>query len=294
MFQVVSVKIGFNFLGKINNKVNKDNRLIFENYISIQEGWKDILAAGSIGLAATLGPQHNIQAQPTPSEQVTDYNNMFDYISQSEGKGKAGRPGYRYKDHKGYPTIGIGHLITRDTPRIFRKLFGNIDINKYTSGQVPLTEPMMQKLFRHDVQSKINVAKTKIPKFDQYPQNVKNAIIDALYRGDLGPKTIRYINAGRWDDAAKEYLNHDEYREAAQNRNASGIPGRMERNRDQFLTLTKQGTKDADEKAIIVKQGDTLSSIASQNKTTIQRLLQVNPQIKDPNKIQLGQHIKLP
>ena len=75
----------------------------------------------------------------------------------------------------------------------------------------------------------------------------------------------------------------------------------MERNRDQFLTLTKQGTKnakqgtkDADEKAIIVKQGDTLSSIASQNKITLQRLLQANPQIKDPNKIQLGQQIKLP
>lgn len=305
MFRVVSVKIGLNFLGKINNKVDKDNRLIFENYISIQEGWKDILAAGSIGLASMLGPQSNIQAQPAQSEYGIDYNNMFDYISQSEGKGKAGRPGYMYKDHKGYPTIGIGHLITRDTPRIFQKLFGNIDVNKYTSGQIPLTEPMMQKLFHHDVRLKLNLARRKIPKFDTYPQNVKNAIIDALYRGDLGPKTTKHINTGRWDAAAKEYLNHDEYREELQKNQiepgSSGIPARMERNRDQFLTLTKQGTKnakqgtkDADEKAIIVKQGDTLSSIASQNKITLQRLLQANPQIKDPNKIQLGQQIKLP
>jgi len=44
----------------------------------------------------------------------------------------------------------------------------------------------------------------------------------------------------------------------------------------------------------VVKPGDTLSKIAKANGVTVAQLLQANPQIKDPNKIRVGQSINVP
>lgn len=44
----------------------------------------------------------------------------------------------------------------------------------------------------------------------------------------------------------------------------------------------------------IVKAGDTLSKIATRNGLTLAQLLQANPQIKDPNRISVGDAINLP
>jgi len=44
----------------------------------------------------------------------------------------------------------------------------------------------------------------------------------------------------------------------------------------------------------VVKPGDTLSKIAKLNGITLSQLLQLNPQIKDPNKIKVGAVINLP
>lgn len=44
----------------------------------------------------------------------------------------------------------------------------------------------------------------------------------------------------------------------------------------------------------VVKSGDTLHSIARRHGTTVGRILQLNPQIKNPNLIFPGQVIQLP
>ena len=43
-----------------------------------------------------------------------------------------------------------------------------------------------------------------------------------------------------------------------------------------------------------VKPGDTLSKIATRNGVTLAQLLQANPQIKDPNKIKVGDALNVP
>ena len=43
-----------------------------------------------------------------------------------------------------------------------------------------------------------------------------------------------------------------------------------------------------------VKPGDTLSRIAMRNGVTLAQLLQANPQVKDPNRISVGDVINLP
>tara|TARA_Y100001963_G_scaffold42905_1_gene60126 strand:+ start:4376 stop:5014 length:639 start_codon:yes stop_codon:yes gene_type:complete len=159
---------------------------------------------------------------------------LYEYIVHSEGKGKPGRPGYAYKDHKGNLTIGIGHLVTNNDP-VLRRVAG-ADYNVIMSGRKPLSERQMQKLFDHDVQSKISLAKRKLGNFDKLPKSVQNAVVDGFFRGDLSgsPKTLKLMNSGDFKSAAIEYLNNKEYRESK--KAGTGVAPRMERNAEVFRT----------------------------------------------------------
>lgn len=52
-------------------------------------------------------------------------------------------------------------------------------------------------------------------------------MLGSWYRGSLSgsPKTIRLINEGKYEEASKEFLNNDEYRDP---NTASGIKKRMQ------------------------------------------------------------------
>lgn len=59
-----------------------------------------------------------------------------------------------------------------------------------------------------------------------------------MYRGDLGPKTTKLIKEGKWNEVGKEYLDHNQYKNAEK----LGIPGvktRMDWNKEQFDTMIK-------------------------------------------------------
>lgn len=51
--------------------------------------------------------------------------------------------------------------------------------------------------------------------------------------------------------------------------------------------------KNAESPTIVVKPGDTLIKIAKDNKTTVEKLLSLNPSIKDKDKISIGQKIRI-
>jgi hypothetical protein len=82
------------------------------------------------------------------------------------------------------------------------------------------------KLLDKDINIKINTAKSHIKGFDQMPLTVRIAVINALYRGDLGPKTMALLASHDFSGAAREYLNHQEYKSTS-NR---GVKKRMEWN----------------------------------------------------------------
>ena len=162
----------------------------------------------------------------------TQGQSMHDYILHSEGKGKPGRKGYAYKDHKGNLTIGIGHLVTRNDPVLKRVAGENYSV--VVSGRRPLDERQIQKLFDHDLQAKVKLAKRKVTNFDNLPKSAQNAIVDGFFRGDLSksPKTLGLMNSGDFKAAAEEYLNHDEYRKSK--KAGTGVAPRMERNAAEF------------------------------------------------------------
>lgn len=160
---------------------------------------------------------------------------LYDYIVRSEGKGKKGRPGYAYKDHKGNLTIGVGHLITKNDP-VLKRVVGN-NYNVILSGRMPLSNSQMQKLFDYDIKSKINLARRKVKNFDNLPKSAQNAVVDGFFRGDLSgsPKTLRLMNSGDFRAAAEEYLNNAEYRTSK--REGTGVAPRMERNAAAFKSV---------------------------------------------------------
>ncbi len=75
-----------------------------------------------------------------------------------------------------------------------------------------ITEQEAEHLLEKDIREKIKLAKSKMPNFDTMPLTIKLAIINGLFRGDMGPKTMRLLSQNKFADAAKEYLNHAEYR----------------------------------------------------------------------------------
>ena len=179
-------------------------------------------------------------ASPKPRQAQVLGDPLYEYIVQSEGEGEP--PGYVYRDHKGNPTIGVGHKLTPEGPPgrgytkvdpVLKGIVGK-DYNAVISGQQALTDDQMRQLFNHDVQSKTASARSKIKDFDKLPTDVQNAIIDGFFRGDLSasPKTLKLMNQGDFLAAAKEYLRHDEY-EAAKAA-GTGVAVRMKRNADVF------------------------------------------------------------
>jgi len=89
-----------------------------------------------------------------------------------------------------------------------------------------LTDSDALKLLEKDIDKKLKIAKSQMKKFDTFPLTVKIAVINALYRGDMGPKTMILLNQNKFADAAREYLDHREY-ETTGNK---GVKKRMEWN----------------------------------------------------------------
>ena len=186
----------------------------------LEEGWKDWVAAGAIGLGALSGSPALAAKQavkPAITKAVTKGSEASllnkktsDYIGQWEGRRNA-----MYLDTEKKPTIGIGHYLnnTQQDRDLFKALFGNaVNYDAVLKGKQKLTDDQIEKLFNVDVKVKEKLASSKINNFTSLPQYVKNAIINAFYRGDMGPKTVKLMNSGNWGAAAKEYLNHQNAR----------------------------------------------------------------------------------
>lgn len=137
--------------------------------------------------------------------------------SQSNPHGGYNKQSKRWFPHKslegGAGTIAYGHKILPD--------------EDFSSG---ITESAAEDLLQKDIEKKITLLKSKISNFEALPMTIKIAAINAVYRGDLGPKTMSLLAQSQFDKAAKEYLNHSEYRTTKN----PGVKKRMEWNAKVF------------------------------------------------------------
>ena len=139
------------------------------------------------------------------------------YIAANEG-----RRNVVYKDSKGLPTVGIGHLVTKDEKKQFE-------------GRV-LSDVEVDDLFAADLAGKLKVIRRKLgDSFDTLPRPAQVAVVDGFFRGDMSgsPKALKLLREGKLAEAADEYLDNAEYRASvAQNKagRPHGVAARMERN----------------------------------------------------------------
>lgn len=160
--------------------------------------------------------------QPRQHEkQTVDMDSIASLIHRYESQGadhnKISRP---FKDHKGNLTLGHGHLITKNSNAVLQKAFPDEHRRdpsfheRVLSGQQALTSDQMKRLMHHDIKIRMPQLQKMIPGFHKMPTYLQQHLASEHYRGGLGKakKTIAHINAGRFHDAAHEYLDSDEYR----------------------------------------------------------------------------------
>lgn len=102
-----------------------------------------------------------------------------------------------YKDHLGYPTFGIGHLVLESDPE-----FG-MDVG------TPVSEERTIECFERDVESVIGDCKILHEAWDGYPQEVKQVIANMMFNmGRTRLSKFKNHNAalqsGDWKKAAIE------------------------------------------------------------------------------------------
>ena len=162
-----------------------------------------------------------------------DINGICKVIKEYESAGNEQKILSVYKDSKGLPTIGHGHLITPNSPKIFGEVFSEQEktepgfVSGVLSGKKSLTPEQADALFKRDVSTRLPEIKKMVPKFETYSPNLQAQIASEHYRGMLGksPKAVKLLNAGDFAGASKEFLNAKDYKDAVVQK--SGIQKRM-------------------------------------------------------------------
>jgi len=185
----------------------------------------------------------------------------------------------------GTGTIAYGHKLTSD----------EIASGRFANG---ITQREAEKLLKDDLYAASKKVEAMIPSYHSLPDSVRQGLINAAYRGELKStyQTVKLMNAGRWREAAAEYLNHDEYTSGKY----PGVAQRMKWNYDQFAAYGKTKTKatqpatkkSAKPRPYTVKAGETLGGIANRHNTTVADILKKNPKLS-ADKIQVGQTIQI-
>jgi GH24 family phage-related lysozyme (muramidase) len=127
-----------------------------------------------------------------------------------------------------------------------------------------IPETKAEKLLRLGIQKEENNVKRLIPSYDSLPRYVRMALLNAKYRGDLGPKTIKLINDGNWDQVSKEYLTHPNYTNPG---NLRGVVIRMKSNADAFQKYAKELKKGEKEIKNVEKEKEPKDSQQKDNCT---------------------------
>ena len=131
-----------------------------------------------------------------------------------------------YKD-KGKDTVGYGHLLVDGRT-------GNISVDR-------IDKEDAEKLLQQDIQVRLKEVNALLPDFKNFPEDAQQAIFSEYYRGSIGQSDVTraLINKRRYKDAAKEFLNNDEYKNADKNK-MGGIKKRMEAVSEALMKMAEE------------------------------------------------------
>ena len=111
-----------------------------------------------------------------------------------------------YRDHLGYLTFGIGHLITQKDPEADWAL------------GTPVDEERVRECFDRDVETSITEVRFLVKDFDDKPDMVQEVLVNMLFnlgyhRLSAFKKFLKAIHENDWMEAAKEGRDSRWYRQ---------------------------------------------------------------------------------
>jgi len=131
----------------------------------------------------------------------------------------------------GTPTIAYGHKLTKKE-YYSGKLYNGLNWKK------GISESDAIDLLYRDLYVNYKKAEDVFYYFPTYPKYLKQALINACYRGEVktNKKWVQMVNLNDWYNAHKEYLNNKEYkRSKIRYSGPGGLADRMEWNAEQFV-----------------------------------------------------------
>ena len=135
---------------------------------------------------------------------TNDSNEYLDFIKAKEGFRDTA---YKPIDTEEHYTIG----------------YGNYGQNVKQGDTI--TKEQAEVQLQSNIDERLGQIRQAIPDFDNLPLEARKHLLGSWFRGSLSgsPKTISLLNAGKYDEASKEFLNNDEYR----NTTLGGVKTRM-------------------------------------------------------------------
>ena len=111
-----------------------------------------------------------------------------------------------YLDHLGYPTVGIGHLLTNKDPELLQYQLGKKNNPNYS---MKITEARCQEFFLADIANVIKDCRTLFPSFDFYAEETKQIIANMMFNLGLTrlskfKKFVAAIASLNYKEAAKQ------------------------------------------------------------------------------------------
>jgi len=169
-----------------------------------------------------------------PAEPIDVNESAMEYVKGMEGFIPSPIVVEKHKD-KAHRTVGYGHYLdsSSESKLSFSTAFPDKTYDYFASGVGQLTEEEAGLLFKEDFKRYVDRAKRLTPELDSYSPELQVQILSATYRGSWGdsPKTRQLLKEGKFDEAALEFINRDEYRNAEDN-NLPGLIPRMNSVRD--------------------------------------------------------------
>ena len=111
-----------------------------------------------------------------------------------------------YNDHLGYPTFGIGHLVTESDPEHGQEI------------GTPVSESRVIEAFEQDVQTVLSDCAILYPDFDELPEEAQQIIANMMF--NLGrPRLSAFkgmkagVDSRDWNEAADQMVDSRWYRQ---------------------------------------------------------------------------------
>lgn len=210
---------------KLKDLLKKDNKIMEDVHA------EEPKVTFSIPHAAQVSQAQRAASEKTPF--VSKTADISKSVSDSEVVNAAANVIKRFENSKDNPSGGYNKVSQKWFPH--RSVEGGSPTIAYGHKMQPgedfsggISDKKAEELLKDDIRSKIQTAKRNMRNFDSFPIELKVAILNGLYRGDMGTKTMQHLAVNDFGAAAQEYLNHKEYRTTTK----KGVKRRMEYNRD--------------------------------------------------------------